>query len=336
MDWENAQLICTLSEPSGPVATIAFTADGSAIAIGSCDSAVKLLQVPSGDRAFTLFGYPLGVNCIAMNPRSPLIAVGAPDGTVELWQFQERKRVGQFSGDGRVTAVAFNPDGTLIVTGSDNSFVDTLFATPAKKPHPPVEDSNGGTINIWGVMDGQLRKSLSLPDAPVNAIAISPQGQFFASGHRDDTIKLWHLPKGTLSGTLHAHADAVYSVAIGPDGGTLASGSGDRNIHIWQIPENSTLPQQPQLTLEGHTDVVYSLAISPDGNTLASGSGDGSIKLWDLRTGFAIATLNSESTSPPAVMSVAFSPDSHTLAAGSSDGEIKIWRIATAAQSAYT
>lgn len=325
-DWENAQLIRTFCERSGPVSAIAFSSDGEVLAIGSCDSAVKLWQMKTGDRGRTLFGYPLGVNCVAMNPRSPLLAVGIPDGTVELWQLTDGKQFRRFTGEGRVTAVTFNPNGTLLICGTDNSFMDTMFATPSLDEDQTTPNVQGGTIQIWDIDDARAFETLYVPNAPVNAIAVSPSGKFFASGHRDNTIKLWHLGDLEPIATLSDHDDAVYSVAIGPDGNILASGSGDGTIKLWKIDDFTQFPQQPVSTLSSHADVVYCVAIAPDGRTLASGSGDGTIKLWEIATGTLKATLNGDSHLPQeATISVAFSPDNQTLAAGMGDGAIKIW-----------
>lgn len=325
MDWENPQLIRTLAEHSGPVATVAFSPDSEVVVIGSCDSAVKLWQVATGDRALTLFGYPLGVNCVAMNPRSPLMAVGVPDGTIDLWQLPEGKRLHQFTGEGRITAVGFSPDGQMLICGSDRSFVDTMFASRSSKSVQSLENTEGGTIKIWRVRDGHLRKSISVPN-PIHALDVSLLTKTFASGHRDGTLQLWHLPNGTQTAMFNAHDDAVYSVAISPDGETLASGSGDGTIKLWQIVKDTHLQPTPLQNLTSHTDVVYSVAISPDGQTLASGSGDGTIKLWHLKTGTLLTTLKSDSPVPPAAIAVAFSSDSQLLVSGSGDGGAKIWQ----------
>lgn len=363
MYWQNPQLIRTLRENSGPVAALAFSPDGLLLAIGSCDSAVKLFQVATGDRERTLFGYPLGVNCLSISPSGNALAIGAPDGTIDLWQLGDGKLLGKIALDGRVTSVAFSPDGQILASGSDRSLVDTVFA--ASPTQTGSEKSDGGTIKLWDANTAQLKQTLCESDTPVNTLAISPDGRMLASGHRDGTIKLWQLRDGRLLHTMRGHGDAVYAIAIARWGQEEATANspikikdsredqglrlrdGVRESEPGQIGSDRKSDFKSQFlvsgsgdgtlrlwdletgtstkTLADHTDVVYSLSISPNGQTLASGSGDGTIKLWQV-DGTLLQTLPSSLEPLKAVMSVAFSPNSSLLASGSGDGRIHIWQ----------
>jgi WD40 repeat protein len=330
MSWQNAQLIRTISERSGPVAGLAFSPDGQILVSGSCDSAVKLWHLETGERLHSLFGYPLGVNAAAISPDGQILAIGAPDGTVDLWQLSAgayRRAQGSplrtLRGGGRVTGLAFTPDGQTLISGSDDSFSDTVFATPSRSGPSGAGGGSGGTLNLWQVRTGLLLGSACEPSAPVNAVAVSPDGKLLASGHRDSSVKLWQIGAGGFqqSHTLNGHTDAVYSAAISPGGEMLATGSGDRTVKLWHLPAGTECH-----TLKGHADAVYAVAFSPKGQTVASGSGDGTTAIWDTGTGERLHTLTGDSQHSHAVMTVAFSPDGRTLVSGSGDGTIKIWR----------
>lgn len=62
----------------------------------------------------------------------------------------------------------------------------------------------------------------------VRSVAISPDGQFLASGSGDKTVKLWHMKTGKLLHTLVSYAGWVRSVAISADGQIVASCSNDK------------------------------------------------------------------------------------------------------------
>jgi len=220
----------------------------------------------------------------------------------------------------------------------------TLVVTPILKLPPPV---------VLHRQNWQCVQTLKGHSSMVHAIAISPDGQFIASGSNDKTIKLWQLGTGKLVRQLgrwsSGHSNMVHSIAfssISPNfsyqwesgksakvadlnWGILASGSWDNTIKLWDINTGKEIR-----TLIGHTNWVNCVAFSSDGKFLASGSADCTTKLWDVNTGKEIQTLIGHSDS---VSSVAYSPrvpatnsnDRQLVASSSNDYTIKLWQVHT-------
>lgn len=72
-------------------------------------------------------------------------------------------------------------------------------------------------------------------DAGVTSVAISPNGQFVASGSLDTVVRIWDVQSGMLLERLRGHRDSVYSVAFTPDGKGLVSGSLDKTLKYWDV-----------------------------------------------------------------------------------------------------
>ncbi|MEB3279321.1 MAG: trypsin-like peptidase domain-containing protein [Lyngbya sp.] len=195
---------------------------------------------------------------------------------------------------------------------------------------PPyaISGNSNGTISVWNLATGGLRKTWQGHNSSINGIAVSPNGQILATASDDGSIKLWDLTTAINTDTLpllHSlteHSNAVLSVEFTPDGRKLASGSWDNMIMIWDIQTGELLN-----TLVGHQQLVSTIAISPDGKILASGSKDNTIKIWNLETGELIHSLKGHSLP---VLSLAISPDGKILASGSADGTIALWELQTA------
>ena len=190
-----------------------------------------------------------------------------------------------------------------------------------------VSGNSNGSVGLWSLETGGLRRSLSAHSGGVNALTVSKDGQMLVTGGEDGTVKLWNFAAGLDSGefpllhTLKGHSNAVLSVAITPNSQTIASGSWDSTIKIWDV-NTGELRQ----TLAGHSQMVSALAISPDGQILASGSKDSTVKLWDMATGQLIQTLKGHSL---AVLSIAISADGGLIATGSADGSVALWQLNT-------
>ncbi|KIK62244.1 hypothetical protein GYMLUDRAFT_995037, partial [Collybiopsis luxurians FD-317 M1] len=197
---------------------------------------------------------------------------------------------------GWIPSVAFSPNGTRVVSGSEDS-----------------------TIRIWDVFTStQIGDPLLGHDDSIFSVAFSFDGNRIVSGSKDGTVRIWNATTGNQIGNpLYGHGYYVHTVAFSPDGTRIVSGSGD--VRIW----DATTGVQIGIPLYGHDGPVYSVAFSPDGTQVASGSVDCSVRIWD------VITVSQSSGFLPGhefvVLSVAFSPDGSKILSLASDKTVKVW-----------
>ena len=245
---------------------------------------------------------------------------------------------------GRVSSVAFGPEGTTLASGSSDhtiwlwdiatgthmrtlgghlGSVESVAFSPdgdtLASGSPSSIYGSDNTVRLWDVTTGVNIHTFTGHTFEISSVAFSPDGRTLASAGRD--LQLWDVGTRTHPHALSGHTAYVASVAFSPAGNTLASGDWGGAIHLWDVGTN-TLTR----TLEGYTRKVASVAFSPDGNTLASGGWDSTVRLWDVGTGTNIHTLTKHTSW---VNSVAFSPDGNTLASGGHDGTVRLWDVVT-------
>jgi ribosome assembly protein 4 len=67
---------------------------------------------------------------------------------------------------------------------------------------------------------------------PINHVAFSPNGQWFASASFDKSVKLWNGFTGQFVSAFRGHVGPVYMVAWSADSRLLASGSKDSTLKV--------------------------------------------------------------------------------------------------------
>src|SRR6266550_1920288 len=139
--------------------------------------------------------------------------------------------------DAKVISVAFSPDGTRIVSGSDHTI--------------QVWDARSGDV-VAGPFEGHTNYVMS--------VAFSPDGTRIVSGLDDRTIRVWDARSGdVVAGPFEGHTSSVTLVVFSPDGTRIISGSNDRTIRVWDAHSGVIVAG----SFEG--DYVRSVAFSADG-----------------------------------------------------------------------
>ena len=295
--------IAELPGPSGPVESVAFSPDGTILAVGSDDGTVRIWSTATHRQSAQPLSVGSQVTSVAFSPDGTILAVGSGDGTVQFWSTATHRQSGKsFDSGDSVNAVAFSPDGsTLAIVTVD------------------------GTTRLWDVKaHRQIDHPLTGPASEVTSVAFSPDGKMLATGSDDGTARLWNVASRRQGARpLDSGANnAVNSVAFSPDGKMLATGSDDGTARLWNVASRHQIGQPIS---SGSS--VHAVAFSPDSKILATGSDDGTARLWIVASHREVSQPLTPGPSST-VNAVAFSPDGTTLATGSTDGTARLWNVA--------
>lgn len=336
----DVSLVHTLMHES-VVCCVRFSADGKFLATG-CNRTAQIYDTKTGAKTCVLVDESAGkagdlyIRSVCFSPDGKLLATGAEDKQIRIWDIQKKRIRSVFDGHQQeIYSLDFSSDGRLIVSGSGDK-----------------------TARIWDMVDGSSKVlTINDPDslnndAGVTSVAISPNGQLVAAGSLDTVVRIWDVATAQLVERLRGHRDSVYSVAFTPDGKGLVSGSLDKTLKYWDVSglvtgvksrkegangagpvngpgasgavvrKDADKGSQCTMNFTGHKDYVLSVAVSHDGQWVVSGSKDRGVQFWDSRTAIVQCMLQGHKNS---VISIDLSPAGSILATGSGDWQARIW-----------
>ncbi len=304
-----------LTDPPGPVLSLAFSPDGGVLAAGVVRRGVHLWNFATRQAVREPMTADSAVQRIAFAPDGRTLASVGYEGKVVLWDMVAGRPLGAPLIGHRDTTytLAFSPDGTRLATGSLDGTVILWDATASPPLSTPLLSFSSG--ERW-----------HMPAFATDGRVVAVGG----CGRRDPTshaclrgeVQLWDLASGRQLGRpLADHTDEVTSVAFGRDGVVLAAADRDGVVVVWDVV--TWRPLEPRFrAAEGRFPQVVS---GVDGFSVVT-SGKHGVELWDVRSGEPLGEpfADSEEAGAP----FAFSPNRRTLAARSG-GLIVLWDVAS-------
>lgn len=215
-DASTGEPIRTLLEHPYMKAPAAWSGDGRRVAVATCDDfgiPARVWDGASGELVFAVPPAPCG-QTVDLNHTGELLAVQTlltPGPNVQVWNVGSGELVMEVNHAPLwIGAVAFNPDGTRLLTGGAD-----------------------GTVLIWNVPAGNLVRTLTGHTGPVESAIWSSDGSTVATGSHDGTARMWDAATGETRMVLGGH-DIFPSVALSPDGRYLATGT-EMGVQVWAL-----------------------------------------------------------------------------------------------------
>ena len=348
-DARTYQEIALLTGHAGPVESIAYSPDGSRLVSGGEDGTVRFWDTASGTLLHTVKSEieylsgtrgtrPIGV--LAFSPDGRTIAHEAGR-DIYLRSATTGKLLKTFMGPRReeeyiVTALAFSPDGSKIISGHQHNLAGSLY--------------------LWSVATGKLLREIDEQqlegiDVDIQAIrdvTFSPDGSTIAAttSYGFGGSQIFLIP--TSEGKPKFEKSGVARPTFSPDGSTIAviptgmvnlppdidgeialisaatgkilkvlTGVKYKGIEIKKNQDTEIIDLKEVASAGGSGGGVDDIAFSPDRSTVA-GVGGGFL-VWSATTGEVLKNIADHG-----VGNFAFSPDGTTIATYS-----KLWSVAT-------
>ncbi len=208
--------------------------------------------------AMCLHGHTATITALAFHPENPVLASGAANGEVFLWDLRATA-TGPQKLDGHnslVLTLAFSPDGTKLIS----------------------TDWEQSTIIVWDAATGKKLVETELAGSGL-CLAFTPKGERLLVGQANGSISYVNPETLETASTLEAHDGQVTSLAFNPEGTRFVSGDGQGVMRQWIFKTGKQSGQDMKAIGE-----VLALAYDLGGDYFAAGTSERTVEVWKLTT----------------------------------------------------
>jgi WD40 repeat protein len=239
---------------------VSFMTDGKSIISGWSDGKIRAFLPQSGKLLYAINdAHNHGVTALVPTNNCQRIISGGQEGEVRVWRISRQTQVMECSlkeHRGRVDEVRINRNDTQAVSTSyDGSciiwdiithtrimcmFQSTQFKSVVYHPDESQLLTTGTDRKVcyWDCFDGQaIRMIDGSTEGEVNTLAITSEGEHFASGGSDKVLKLWSYDEGLPCYKGVGHSQAITKIAIAPNQQFIVSVGAEGAIMIWHMPK---------------------------------------------------------------------------------------------------
>jgi WD40 repeat protein len=303
-DLSSAAEMHPRSGHEGPVHSVAFSRNGSAVATGGWDAAVRFWNARDGKIVRVLREFQGPVRSLAFSPRGSFLAFGGDDPVHPL-------RVWDLAGESVLRKI--NNAGNAVSSVHWGADEDTLL-------------SRGGGVRIWNPRSGDVFRTLDLGDGIEDRVsAYSPDGKIVALSRREGGISLFRVATDEkirdIVPDLEADAREARAVAFDPEEEAIAVVNGTGQ----EVAGVDVRSGHIVFRLSSRDEPVTRLAYSKDGKLIATGHERGSVLVWEKASGAEVLRFRGHTGR---IEALDFDRDGRRLASAGEDSLVWIWGLA--------
>ncbi|EER09499.1 cell cycle switch protein, putative [Perkinsus marinus ATCC 50983] len=249
------------------VASVAWSQDGSSVAIGTGKGQVQMWDPVRCEKTSDLLGHSGRVGALAWS--GSRLATGGRDHSILLRDIRSPQRnVGKLIGHRQEVSYvcAFVRRSACQVCGLSWSYNGTMLAS-------------GGNDNKVLTWSASMMPSGSAMDVGSSLVATPASHVWLlVGGTADRCIRFWDTHTGTCLNCVDTGSQVCnLSWAKSVNEVVSTHGYSLNQVVVWKYPS-----MRKVVTLTGHTYRVLYLSVSPDGQTVVTGAGDETLRFWNV------------------------------------------------------
>ncbi|KAL4906515.1 hypothetical protein BDW74DRAFT_133796 [Aspergillus multicolor] len=285
IDLETGDQLATLEGDGEVITSLAITPSASHVILCSRSMSMRIYSLSPRDDTTSatletklvrsLKPHTAPVVTTATDPTSTLLATGAADGSIKVWDIRGGFITHSFHGHGGViTALCFF--------------------------QPPVAENDGKSSSK---KKSKLKAAGDEDDEMMDLDPASSIGAFrLASGSEEGKVRLWDLNKKKSIASLDSHVSVVRSLSYSLTENALLSAGRDKTVIVWDMRTFKNRRIIPVL------ETAEAASFVAEGGLCLVGGENGRLRVWDCNRGGEVTGEQEAAPEFEAVIAIHYSP----------------------------
>ncbi|KAF2435517.1 eukaryotic translation initiation factor-like protein 3 subunit [Tothia fuscella] len=253
-----------LSGHTRALTQVKYSKDGDIIFSCAKDQIISAWYSANGERLGTYTGHVGAIWTVDVDPTTTLLASGAADNTIRLWDVKTGKLVKTWEFGSSIKRVEFSPDGKQLlgVTEKRQGHLSTIIVYDIN--YDDIEDQ-----------DEEHALRIVVDEAKATVAGFSYQSKYIISGHDDGTITQWDAKTGEFLDSTQAHEEdmLISDIQWSPDRSYFITASKDKTAKLISATDLSVMKSY-------QTDTpLNSAAITPVKDYVILGGGQAAMEV---------------------------------------------------------
>ncbi|KAL5342601.1 quinon protein alcohol dehydrogenase-like superfamily [Aspergillus crustosus] len=289
VDLETGDQLATLEGDGEVITSLAITPSASHVILSSRSMSMRIYSLAPYDNTSrtletklvrSLKPHTAPVVTTATDPTGTLLATGAADGSIKVWDIRGGFITHSFHGHGGVISA-------LCFFQSPSADNDGKASSKKNKPKRKAGDTD----------EHEDEEMIDLEPAS------SSSGAFrLASGSEEGKVRIWDLNKKKSIASLDSHVSVVRSLSYSPTENALLSAGRDKTAIVWDMRTFKTRRIIPVLESAEAASFVLK------GGLCLVGGENGKLRVWDCNRGGEVTSEQEAAAEFEAVVAIHYTP----------------------------
>ncbi|KAF9884161.1 U3 small nucleolar RNA-associated protein 13 [Aspergillus nanangensis] len=284
VDLETGDQLASLEGDGEIITSLAITPSASHVIVCSRSMSMRIYSLTPFDESSrsieaevlrTLKPHTSPVVTTAVDPTGTLLATGAADGAIKVWDIRGGYVTHTFHGHGGVvSALCF-----FQVSSQDAGSKTSSKKRKSKRKNEDSDDEDMEDVD-----------------------ATSNEGFRLASGSEEGKVRVWDLNKRKSIASMESHVSVVRSLSYSPVENALLSAGRDKTVIVWDVRTFKSRRIIPVL------ESVEAATFVADSGLCLVGGENGKLRVWDCNRGGEITEEQEAGEDFEAVVAIQYTP----------------------------